>query len=78
MVKDPNAATVRLLISPQSAQTFDVLNAWLAAWPAAAVSPAVATSVTGNNVPAAPEARSTAENHIFAHPSEAGIRKSQH
>jgi len=73
MVKDPNAATVRLLISPQSAQTFDVLNAWLAAWPAAAVSPAVATSATGNNVPAALEVPPTAGNHIFAHPSEAVI-----
>jgi hypothetical protein len=30
---DPNAATIRFLISPQTAQTFDVLNAWLAAWP---------------------------------------------
>jgi len=29
---DPSAATVRFLISPQSGQTFDVLDTWLAAW----------------------------------------------
>jgi hypothetical protein len=32
MKKDPNAVKIRFLIFPQSAQTFDVLNAWLAAW----------------------------------------------
>jgi hypothetical protein len=30
---NPLAATVRLLISPQTAQNFDVLDAWLAPWP---------------------------------------------
>jgi len=30
---NPNASKIRFLISPQSAQNFDVLNAWLAAWP---------------------------------------------
>jgi hypothetical protein len=72
MVKDPNAATVRFLISPQSAQTFDVLNAWLAAWPAATAAPAVATSATRNNVPAALELPPTAGNHIVAHPARRG------
>lgn len=34
-VINPQAATVRFLISPQTAQTFDVLDAWLAPWPLA-------------------------------------------
>src|ERR1043166_2608818 len=74
IVKDPNAATVRFLISPQSAQTFDVLNAWLAAWPSPTSAQTVAASATVNNLPteAAPQApTSVAETPSFAHPSEA-------
>jgi hypothetical protein len=32
-VINPQAAAIRFLISPQTAQTFDVLDAWLAPWP---------------------------------------------
>ena len=74
MVKDPNAATVRFLISPQSAQTFDVLNAWLAAWSSPAPGQTVAASATLSNLPAeaGPQAPpSVTENPSFAHPSEA-------
>jgi hypothetical protein len=74
MAKDPNAATIRFLISPQSAQTFDVLNAWLAAWPSPTSAQTVAASATVNNLPteAAPQApTSVAETPSFAHPSEA-------
>jgi hypothetical protein len=78
MVKDPNAATVRFLISPQSAKTFDVLNAWLAAWPGvAAPQTTVATSATTNNTPAAPEIPPSAENLVFGHPSEQPIPRPQ-
>ncbi|HYU14385.1 MAG TPA: hypothetical protein VEK82_17550 [Stellaceae bacterium] len=33
-VINPQAKTIRFLISPQTSQTFDVLDAWLGPWPA--------------------------------------------
>jgi hypothetical protein len=79
MTKDPNAATVRFLISPQSAQTYDVRNAWLAAWPGNTTTQSAATSAAGNSTPTgvARAASTSTEELIVVHPSEAVIQGSK-
>lgn len=79
MTRNPNAGTVRFLISPQSGQMFDVLNAWLAAWPAPVSAPTQILNAT-TDAPAskaAPEAPPVPESPLFSHPSEESVSGSK-